>query len=183
MIIKSQSANTALVTIDTQDKLTKNIIGRDLIITNIKKILKTSILLGVNYYFTEQSPEKLGETVEELREFNKNQITNKNDFSITGSDSLMLIFKSKKIKTIILCGVETHICIQQSALDLLSLGLNVLIVADAVGSRSTLDHEYAIRRLEKEGAIVTTTEALIFEWCGTADREEFKAISNIIKGI
>tara|TARA_B100000700_G_C15000017_1_gene835805 strand:+ start:1307 stop:1858 length:552 start_codon:yes stop_codon:yes gene_type:complete len=183
MITTYPSTNAALIAIDAQDRLMRDIIGRDLIINNIKKLLKVSSLLRVNYYFTEQNPGKLGETVDELRAFNKKETNKKQDFSLTGCHDLMIDIKSNNIKKIILCGVETHICIQQSALDLINLGFNVFIVADGVGSRSMVDHDYAIRRLERSGAIVTTTEALIFEWCGTADREEFKAISSIVKGI
>ena len=76
---------------------------------------------------------------------------------------------------------ETHICIQQSVLEFLKKGYKVLIISDAMGSRNNLDHEIALQRMLNKGAIITTTESIIFEICKTSDRKEFKEISNIIK--
>ena len=86
------------------------------------------------------------------------------------------------ICNILICGFETHICVQQTALDLLNSDFNVFIPIDAVGSRVLIDHKTALKRLESAGAIISTTESVIFEWCKTADRQEFKLISQLIKG-
>ncbi len=82
-----------------------------------------------------------------------------------------------------LAGIEAHVCVAQTALELLDLGFRVQIVADAVASRRAVDWEFALRRVEHAGAIVSTTEAVIFEWTETADRPEFKAISELIKSL
>ena len=88
---------------------------------------------------------------------------------------------NKKISNLIICGFETHICIQQSVLEFLKKGYEVLIISDAMGSRNNLDHEIALQRMLNKGAIITTTESIIFEMCKTSDRKEFKEIRDIIK--
>ena len=88
--------------------------------------------------------------------------------------------KDKKITNLIVCGIETHICIQQTVLDCLQKGFEVILVSDAMSSRNRVDHEIALQRMTKSGAILTTTESIIFELCKTADRKEFKEIRNII---
>jgi nicotinamidase-related amidase len=77
--------------------------------------------------------------------------------------------------------VETHICIAQTALDLTAAGFTAYVAVDAVGSRHAIDRETALRRLESAGVIMTTTEAAMFEWCGTAGTPEFKQISALAK--
>ncbi len=81
----------------------------------------------------------------------------------------------------VLCGIESHVCVLQSALDFLAAGLEVHVVADAVSSRNRHDHDVALARLASSGATITTTETVLFEWCATADRPEFKAISALVK--
>ena len=85
-----------------------------------------------------------------------------------------------QITNLIVCGIETHICIQQTVLDCLQNGFEVILISDAMGSRNSVDHEISLRRMTQGGAILTTTESIIFELCKTANRKEFKEISNII---
>jgi nicotinamidase-related amidase len=82
---------------------------------------------------------------------------------------------------IMLCGIETHVCVMQTALDLAAAGFEPYVAVDAVGSRYAIDYEFALRRMEASGVILTTTEAAMFEWCRTADRPEFKKISALAK--
>ena len=81
-----------------------------------------------------------------------------------------------------LTGIEAHICVQQTALDLLALGYRVTIPVDAVASRNQLDWEIALRRMENSGAVMTTTESILFEWCDVAGTGEFKQISRLVTG-
>ena len=78
-------------------------------------------------------------------------------------------------------GIETHVCVLQSVLDALAAGFGVQVCADAVGARHAHDHEIALRRMESVGAVVTTTEAALFEWCGTAGRDEFQSIRALVQ--
>ena len=81
-----------------------------------------------------------------------------------------------------LTGIETHICVQQTALDLLAAGYRVIIPIDAVASRNQLDWQTSIKRMENSGAVITTTESILFEWCELAGNEEFKQISRLVTG-
>ncbi len=87
----------------------------------------------------------------------------------------------RNVRHVTVAGIEAHVCVAQTALELLDLGFRVQVPADAVASRHKIDWEFALRRLEQAGAVVSTTEAVLFEWTETADRPEFKAISELIK--
>jgi len=102
------------------------------------------------------------------------------EFSLAHIQEFLKELKNKKITNLIVCGIETHICIQQTALDCLQKGFEVILVSDAMSSRNRVDHEIALQRMTHSGAILTTTESIIFELCKTADRKEFKEIRNII---
>ena len=88
--------------------------------------------------------------------------------------------ENKKVTNLIVCGIETHICIQQTVIDCLKKGFEVILISDAMSSRNKVDHDIALKRMVQVGAILTTTESMIFELCKTADRKEFKEIKNII---
>jgi isochorismate hydrolase len=89
---------------------------------------------------------------------------------------------SRKKSQIILCGIEAHVCVLQSAFDLFRAGgREIYIVADAIGSRFAVDREMALRRFETSGMVLTTTESLLFEWCRTAEHPQFKEISRLVK--
>ena len=111
--------------------------------------------------------------------FKKDSIT-KNIKKLIDAYQILEELKNKKITNLIVCGIETHICIQQTALDFLQKGFEVILVSDAMSSRNRVDHEIALQRMIQKGAILTTTESIIFELCQTADRKEFKEIRNII---
>ena len=166
---------------DAQAKIINPIKNRDLILENIYKLLKAYEILGENIYFSEQNPLKLGTTVEKLLPKTDFKVFEKMDFSVANNQQLNDELSFKKIKQLIICGFETHICIQQSVLGFLKNNFKVYIAADSMSSRKTIDHDSAIKRMQSEGAIVSTSEAIIFELCETSARIEFKEISNIIK--
>ena len=85
----------------------------------------------------------------------------------------------RNVRHVTVAGIEAHVCVAQTALELLDLGFRVQVPADAVASRRKIDWEFALRRLEQAGAVVSTTESVLFEWTETADRPEFKAISEL----
>ena len=103
------------------------------------------------------------------------------EFSVAKKQEFLKEIDIKNITNLIICGIETHICIQQTVLDLLQLGYKVFLIVDAIGSRNKLDHEVALKRMIYEGATLATTESMIFELCKTANRKEFRDISKIIK--
>ena len=179
--LRISSEEAVLLIIDVQDKLIASIRDNNLIEWNIRRLIESTNVLGIQRYFTEQNPTRLGPTSTSIATELKDTVYPKMSFSCITCNKLIKNLKERHTKKIIVCGVETHVCILQSALDLLEEGFQVFIPIDAIGSRNEIDHKTAIRRLELAGVITTTTESIIFEWCKTSDRVEFKAISAIIK--
>ena len=170
----------ALLIIDVQEKIIRPIFNKDSIIKNIKKLLNTYQILEENIFVSEQNPLKLGGTISELLPKSGFKKIEKMEFSLFKIEEFAKELKNKKVTNLIVCGIETHICIQQTALDCLQKGFEVILVSDAMSSRNRVDHEIALQRMMQKGAILTTTESIIFELCKTADRKEFKEIRNII---
>ena len=177
---KLSSKVNALIIIDIQEKIIRQIFNKDSIIKNIKKLIDAYQILEENIFISEQNPLKLGETMPELLPKARFKKIEKMVFSLANRKEFLQELKNKKITNLIVCGIETHICIQQTVLDCLRKGFEVILISDSMGSRNRVDHEIALQRMTKSGAILTTTESIIFELCKTADRKEFKEIRNII---
>ena len=170
----------ALIIVDIQEKIINPVFNKDSITKNIKKLINAYQILEENIFVSEQNPLKLGKTIPELLPkggFNKIE---KMEFSLANIKEFLKELKNKKITNLIVCGIETHICIQQTVLDCLQKGFEVILISDAMGSRNRVDHEIALQRMMQKGAILTTTESIIFELCKTANRKEFKEIRKII---
>ena len=170
----------ALLIIDIQEKIIRPIFNKDSIIKNIKKLINAYQLLEKNIYVSEQNPLKLGKTIPELLPKAGFTKIEKMEFSLANREEFLKEVENKKISNLIVCGIETHICIQQTVIDCLQIGLEVILISDAMSSRNNVDHDIALKRMIQKGAIITTTESIIFELCKTADRKEFKQIKNII---
>ena len=172
---------TLLLIMDMQEKLIKNIKGDQLLIFNIKKLIDACNLLNVRIAITEQNPLKLGMTLESVLENNKYPKFEKMEFSCSKNDRFINYIEKYDFKNIIVCGIESHICILQTSIDLLTKGFNILIPRDAIGSRSDIDNDTAFLRLISSGAVASTTESLICELCKSSNRKEFREISKILK--
>tara|TARA_B100000700_G_scaffold78556_1_gene88197 strand:+ start:802 stop:1410 length:609 start_codon:yes stop_codon:yes gene_type:complete len=172
---------TLLLILDMQEKLISNIKGNQLLIFNIKKLIDTCNLMNVHIAITEQNPLKLGKTLESILGNKKYPIFEKMRFSCSKNHSFIEYIKKYNFKNIIICGIESHICILQSSVELLDQGLNILIPRDAIGSRNEIDNDTAFLRLILSGAVPSTTESIICELCKTSSRKEFKQISKILK--
>jgi nicotinamidase-related amidase len=171
-----------VVVIDIQDKLVdvmpkseiKKVIDASSVLIQAAKILEVPCL------YTEQYPKGLGLTVKKLKSLLPEPAIEKKTFSCLDESK----FKSALVKSrpqIILCGLETHICILQTALALKAAGKEVFVVEDATLSRSSLHHQNAIARLRAEGIVVTNIESVIFEWLRAAEGDHFKIIAKLIK--
>ena len=146
----------ALLLVDIQEKIISPINNKESIIKNIQKLLNVYQVLDEEIFVSEQNPLKLGKTIPTLLpkiSFSKIQ---KMDFSLASSKDLLDELNNKKITNLIVCGFETHICIQQSVLEFLQKGYNLFVVSDAMGSRNNLDHQIALQRMLHKGAIITT---------------------------
>jgi nicotinamidase-related amidase len=171
---------TALLVVDAQEKLLAVVPGSARVVWNIRRLLDAAAVLGVPRAATEQYPEKLGPTAAVLAE-RIESTESKLAFSGAGCGPCCVDWKEAGIYRVLVCGIETHVCIQQTAFDLLAWGYQVYVAVDAVTTRHAIDHDTALRRMESGGIVLTTTEAAMFEWCREAGTPEFKKISELAK--
>lgn len=170
-----------MVVIDVQEKLVPHIEGGDRVVANCAKLVAGCHILNVPVAHTEQYPKGLGRTVPQLEELPGEPIE-KVKFSGAAALGWPAAGNADEDREqVVLAGMEAHVCVLQTAFDLMALGYRVFLPADAVGSRKTLDWKTALDRLSAGGAVVTTTESVLFEWCETADTPEFKDISRLVK--
>ena len=175
------SNSTILLVIDVQEKILNGITNNKGVVWNIRRLVDSCNILNVEIIYTEQCPEKLGRTLEFLSRRIKTNAIRKLRFSCADLPEVRKIVESNSTQNIIVCGIETHVCVQQTIIELLSEGLNLYLPKDATGSRNITDHQTSIDYISSIGGLVNTTESIIFELCQTSDRLEFKAISKLIK--
>jgi len=173
--------DTGLLVVDVQTRLIAVQADGERVVWNARRLLDGAKILGVHAAATEQYPEKLGSTVPKLAERLPSTAVSKLAFSCGVCDEIFTLWRAAGIHRVLVCGIETHVCVQQTVLDLLAARFQVVVAADAVSSRLRIDNEIALRRMEASGALLTTTEAALFEWCGKAGTEMFKAISELAK--
>jgi len=170
----------AVLVIDVQEKLVPHIQGSGSILWNIRRLIDGASVLNVSTLCTEQYPKGLGTTVPMLAD--RVQVDDeKLLFSCRDCENVIERLRSEKRHQVLLCGIESHVCVQQTAFDLLAQGFDVWIAVDAVGSRYSLDHETALRRMQAAGVSLTTTESALFEWCEVSGTHEFKRISSLVR--
>lgn len=176
------SENTCAVFIDFQEKLVPAMSKSEKIIERTAILAKGLQEIGIPMAVSQQYTKGLGETVPAIKDVIENfSYTDKTTFSCWENDDLNKWFRDQNKQTVIVCGIEAHICVLQTVVDLISAGFYVFVVADCIGSRSDFDMEIGMQRLKDEGAFLTTTEAVLFELVGGAKSPNFKAISNLIK--
>lgn len=139
------------------------------------QLVRGARILGVPRIVSEQYPKGLGHTASEV-EIEDEPIVEKTVFSAARAEGFELSGRTQAI----VCGIETHVCVSQTVHDLLEMGIDVHVPADAVGSRHQLDYERGLERLERAGAVVTTVESVLFELLGRAGTPEFKEVQRLI---
>lgn len=172
--------DSALLVVDVQAKLLPLIPGHQRLVWNIRRLIDGAKVLGVPIAATEQYPQGLGHTAPELAE-RLGAIPAKLAFSCGECGEIFAGWRDKGIWKVLVCGIETHVCVGQTVHDLLAEGFRVYVAADAVAARGQFDHEISLRRMDSAGATLTTTEAALFEWCGQSGTPEFKQISQLVK--
>ena len=175
--------DTGLLIVDIQERLLPVQPAGETIVWNARRLLDGANILGVSSAATEQYPEKLGTTVPVLTERLTSSASSKLTFSCAACGELFSNWRKDGIHRVLVAGIESHVCVQQTVLDLLADGFQVFVAIDAVGSRFEIDHLTALRRMEASGALLTTVEAALFEWCGEAGTPEFKEISKLAKEV
>ena len=175
---------SALVVIDPQTNIFRAMESdvRQKVVANIKLLISSSQQLKMPVLLTEQYPKGLGKSLEEIQSLmDKYEPIEKLTFSCCGDEGFLNKLKLfGRTQSVVLCGIETHVCVLQTTLDLLAEGYKVYVIADAVCSRRKLDWEIGLRMMDKAGAVITTSEILIFQLLGKAGTEEFKAISRML---
>ena len=172
--------DTALLVVDMQERLLPAIRLRQRVIWNVRRLVDGARLLGLDIAATEQYPKGLGPTTPVLAE-RLGEIPAKLAFSCGECGGIFRRLAERGRPKVLVAGVEAHVCVQQTVLDLLGDGFRVYIAVDAVGSRFEIDYQTALRRMESAGATLTTTEAALFEWCEVAGTPEFKQISLLVR--
>jgi hypothetical protein len=175
-----KAESSVLVVIDVQDKLLVKLPTAATLVRNAAFLLDVAALLGIPARATEQYPKGLGPTTPELARRLPSPLPAKTAFSCCGAGTFLEELEMLRRPNVVLAGMETHVCVAQTALDLLHAGLHVFLAVDALGSRFAIDHDTALRRLEQAGAVLTTAEAVGFEWVADAAHAQFKAFSKLI---
>ncbi len=179
-ILKRES--TALLLIDIQEKILNVMQSREQVVINSIKLVKGFKVLNIPIFYTEQYPKGLGSTAEPiLKELEGLSPIQKMSFSCFGAGNLFQRLKDNNVSQIVTAGIESHVCIQQTVLDLLANGFQVNVAADAVSSRNEMDYKISLERMRNHGAEITTAESILFELLELSGTDEFKAISKIIK--
>jgi nicotinamidase-related amidase len=174
------AADTGLLVIDVQEKLMPLIPEAAAVIRNVAFLVDAAKRLAMTVQATEQYPRGLGATVSELAQRLPDR-PDKTAFSCCAIPSIVETFRREARPKVVLCGIEAHVCVLNTALDLLALDFRVYLAVDAIASRFRVDHEIAMRRLEQAGAILTTVEGCVFEWVGGASHPGFKDISRLVQ--
>lgn len=180
-ILKPDS--TVLVVVDIQEAFLFPIDDAAAIASKTATAIKGFLELGLPIIVTEQYPKGLGHTVDEIKRVLPDDFdyVEKSSFSSCGAESFLKKLEAASTKQILLCGLETHICVNQTAHDLLNRGFEVHLLTDCVGSRFTSDREAGIRKMELSGVIPSSVEMALFELMRDAKHEKFKAVQNLIK--
>lgn len=179
-----------LVVVDVQEKLAAVMDRRDEVVANAVKLVRTAALLGMPVIVTRQYPKGLGGVVRELDESLRAAAAagasvwtvDKMSFCCSNEAAFMEALSAAGRDQPVICGMETHICVVQTALGLLEPDLRVHVVADACCSRVDAGHRVALERMRDAGCQVTVAESVIYEAVGVAGTDEFKAVLGIVKG-
>jgi nicotinamidase-related amidase len=177
-----KSEKTALTVVDVQGKLAQMMSGKQALFENLQKIIKGIQALGIPILWVEQNPEGLGSTIPEVSELlaGVNPIS-KSSFSCCKNERFIQALKAANCNQILMVGIEAHICVYQTAMDLVKLGYEVEVVTDAVSSRTIENKNIALQKMSSSGISLTSTEMALFELLEAAEGEQFKEILKIVK--
>ena len=172
--------HTALLIVDVQDAFRDVVIDFDQMVWNIDRLAQAATLFGIPVAATTQYSRGLGTTVEQLASYSNPEL-DKLTFSCRELNNLFEEWNRTGVSSIVVTGIELHVCILQTVMDLLSYGFDIYLPVDAVSGRLALDANTAIKRMRDAGTIVTTCETTMFEWCESAVDPCFKQISDLAK--
>jgi isochorismate hydrolase len=179
-----EAARCCLLVIDVQEKLLPAVHAPKRVLANSAILMKAANRLGLPILVSEQYPKGLGATDPALSALTAAEsFVEKVHFSCMGEKNYTQKLSKLGRDQAVVCGIEAHICVLQTTMDLIAEGIQPFVVADAVSSRQTEDRTRALERLAEAGAKIVTTEMALFEWMRRAGTPEFKDISTLIKDI
>jgi len=171
-----------LVVVDVQGKLAQLMADKEALFKNIRILIQAAKILEIPILWCQQVPAALGPTVPEIAELlTGNEPIDKASFSCAGCEPFNAKLEALNRKQVVLCGIETHVCIYQTAMDLLSRDYQLTAVADAISSRTTQNRQIGLDRLAAEGATLASTEMVLFELLKTAEHPQFRQIAKLVK--
>ena len=175
------SDNYLVLVIDVQDKLVASL-EKDKIVDEVTKIVKAAKILDIPVLFTEQYPKGLGSTVESITKSETDgEFFEKTSFDATLEPGFLKKIKSYKKKKIFIMGIETHICVYQTAIALIKKGFEVYAVKDACASRKKYEFKQGIEAMRDNGVKISCVEMVLFEWLKSSKHPKFKEIQALIK--
>ena len=174
--------NSLLLVVDLQDAFAKSVPAWEALAKNAGLLVSAARTLDVPVIASTQNEAKLGEIAPQVAELlGSARVFDKMTFSCWADAALQEAIRATRRRQIVLCGVETHICVAQTALDMHAAGLQAHIAADAVGSRTPERHALGLERMNKGGAFLASAEAVVYEWMGAAGTSEFRALLPFIR--
>lgn len=175
------SDGAALLVVDLQERLLASMKHGSRVVRGANLLVDVAETIRVPIFATEQYPQGLGTTISPLRERLPDRRP-KTAFQALGAEGLQAAIEDADVRHVTLCGIETHVCIAQTALALLRMGFSVQVPADAVTSRFEIDWEFGLRRMQAAGVVVSTVESVVFEWLQDSTHPQFRQVSALIKG-
>ena len=176
--------SSRLLIVDVQEKLVAALSdsSRERLVVNCRLLAEGAKLFGVTVVASEQYPQGLGPTVASLAELIAERPAKKQFSALECTGWRTAATSVDDRFQIVVAGMESHVCVLQTVLDLLAAGYQTFVVADAIAGRRDLDHQFALERMANSGATITTAETVLFEWCESAAAPEFKQLSALVKG-
>jgi nicotinamidase-related amidase len=175
-------AKAGLVVVDVQERLLPAIFEQQRVVQNSVRLIQGAAILQVPTFATEQYRKGLGPTVPEVAAVVPGFAPiEKVAFSACGATGFIPALQAQEVSEVILCGIEAHVCVSQTCLDLLDQGFRVFVVADAVSSRTPENYRFGVDRMRAAGAVIVSTEMALFELLEEAGTAEFKQILALVK--
>lgn len=180
--MRIEKQDTVAVVVDIQERLFPHIHENEQLLKNVTSLINGLRLLDIPLLVTEQYAKGLGPTIPGVAEaLGEYRAIEKMAFSCCDESRFQTELQKLGRKNIVLMGIEAHVCVLQTSLDLLAAGYQPVVIADCISSRSMEDKQIALQRLQAEGALISSCESILFELCRVAGTEVFKGISRLVK--
>ncbi len=171
-----------LVVVDIQERLLPAIHEKERVVSNTIRLVKGAAIMGLPIFVTEQYRKGIGPTVPEVAAVVPGFAPmEKMTFSSCGAEGFTAALEAKGVRDVIFCGIEAHVCVTQTCLELLARGFRIFIAADAISSRTPENPRMGVERMRDAGAVIASTEMMLFELLGLAGTDEFKQVLPLVK--